>query len=279
MIVGSDDLTSSYTHRNGWWVVHLGLCSIHLPSFGLALVESRSSAQSYSHLSPPCEFVRPIPTEGPNRLANMLNVQFFSTSLTWSRALQVPLYLCAADKEWYQRADDIKPSDQIIWWSDTVSLGPNVSLVQCGGYVCHSLRRGVLATECRHFPGSSILHWDRLSEPAPSADNLPTKPTPVSGIIFTADTLMVMPTQSQFTFIWSAPNMVCSPGPFRLHKLRIDPASPKRRVERGETDRTSSLSPGHFYLAREIHPSRRQEYPPAKRDAASHSLRLGATRE
>jgi hypothetical protein len=57
-----------------------------------------------------------------------------------------------------------------------------------------------------HFPGSSILHWDRLQEPTPA--ELPTKPTPVSGIIFTADTIMVQPTQRNFTFIWSAPNMV-----------------------------------------------------------------------
>jgi hypothetical protein len=63
-------------------------------------------------------------------------------------------------------------------------------------------------THRRHFPGSSILHWDRLGEPAPPADALPTKPTPVSGIILTADTLMVMASQSHFTFIWSAPNMV-----------------------------------------------------------------------
>lgn len=59
-----------------------------------------------------------------------------------------------------------------------------------------------------HFPGSSVLHWDRLAEPAPPADHLPTKPTMVSGILFTADTIMVMPTQTQFTFVWSVPNMV-----------------------------------------------------------------------
>ena len=61
---------------------------------------------------------------------------------------------------------------------------------------------------CSHFPGSSVLHWDRLQEPPPLKDNLPTHPTPVSGLLLTSDTLMVMPTQSQFTFIWSAPNMV-----------------------------------------------------------------------
>lgn len=60
-----------------------------------------------------------------------------------------------------------------------------------------------------HFPGSCILYWDRLQEPPPA--ELPTKPVPVSGIIFTADTIMVQPTQTKFTFIWSAPNMVSRP--------------------------------------------------------------------
>ena len=59
-----------------------------------------------------------------------------------------------------------------------------------------------------HFEGSSILYWDRLNEPPPPADDLPTTPTPVSGLILTADTIMVQPTQKQFTFIWSAPNMI-----------------------------------------------------------------------
>ncbi|ORY29341.1 hypothetical protein BCR39DRAFT_532414 [Naematelia encephala] len=117
---------------------------------------------------------------------------FFSTSLTWSRALRVPLYLCSADKEWFQRLSDITPQDDVRWWTDEIDLGPAVKLIQCGG----------------HFPGSSILHWDRLSESPPPLDNLPTKPTPVSGIILTADTIMVQPTQKRFTFIWSAPNMI-----------------------------------------------------------------------
>jgi hypothetical protein len=115
----------------------------------------------------------------------------------------VPLYLNEADKEWFQRLGDIRPDDQVVWWSGRKELGPGVTLVQCGGYV-----GPIISAYNRHFPGSSILHWDRLSEPPPPLDNLPTKPTPVSGIIFTADTIMVQPTQSKFTFIWSAPNMI-----------------------------------------------------------------------
>ncbi|WWC85986.1 uncharacterized protein L201_000857 [Kwoniella dendrophila CBS 6074] len=118
---------------------------------------------------------------------------FFTTSLTWSRALNVPLYLCEDDKEWYQRISDIKEEDDnIIWWRSEKELSKSVKLIQCGG----------------HFPGSSILYWDRLNEPAPSKDDLPKTQTPVSGIIFTADTLMVQPTQKNFSFVWSVPNMI-----------------------------------------------------------------------
>ncbi|WVF66059.1 hypothetical protein IAT40_000797 [Kwoniella sp. CBS 6097] len=117
---------------------------------------------------------------------------FFSTSLTWSRALSVPLYLNEDDKEWFQRLVDVKDKDQVVWWTGEKELGKGVKVIQCGG----------------HFPGSSVLYWDRLSEPAPPKDDLPTKPTPVSGILFTADTLMVQPTQKGFSFLWSVPNLI-----------------------------------------------------------------------
>lgn len=59
--------------------------------------------------------------------------QFFSSSLTWSRALNIPLYICAADKEWYSRIGDLKDSDDVRLWSGETELGPGVKLVQCGG--------------------------------------------------------------------------------------------------------------------------------------------------
>ncbi|WWD16304.1 hypothetical protein CI109_100730 [Kwoniella shandongensis] len=128
----------------------------------------------------------------PLRAIAISHPHFFAASLTWSRALKVPLYICEADKEWFQRLDDVRDNDDIRFWSDEEELGPGVKVIQCGG----------------HFSGSSILHWDRLQEPPPPADDLPSRPTPVSGIIFTADTIMVQPTQTMFTFLWSAPNMI-----------------------------------------------------------------------
>ncbi|KAI9632904.1 uncharacterized protein MKK02DRAFT_19982 [Dioszegia hungarica] len=115
---------------------------------------------------------------------------FFSTSLTWSRLLGVPLYLNEADKAWYVRLDEIGEGDKVVWWTGEREIGKGLRLIQCGG----------------HFPGSSVLHWDRLQEPAPT--DHPTKRTPVSGLLLVADTVMVQPTQRGFTFIWSVPNMI-----------------------------------------------------------------------
>lgn len=107
---------------------------------------------------------------------------FFSTSLTWSRALHVPLYVCETDREWYQRRGEIGPDDEVKWWTGRREIGPGVTVVQCGG----------------HFPGSSVLHWDRSLEPGDG---------PKTGVLLTADTMMVCMDRKGFTFMWSYPNM------------------------------------------------------------------------
>lgn len=104
-------------------------------------------------------------------------IKFFTTSLTWARALRVPLYLSSADKTWYQRSGDV--TDEVVWWDDEIKLSTELRGVICGG----------------HFPGSAVLHFDR-----PRADHGP--------VLFCADTVMVQPTQRGFTFPWSVPNLV-----------------------------------------------------------------------
>ncbi|GMK59596.1 hypothetical protein CspeluHIS016_0802020 [Cutaneotrichosporon spelunceum] len=120
---------------------------------------------------------------------------FFSTSLVWARALRVPLYLCAADREWYARASDVTASDDVRFWTGRADLGPGVTLVQCGG----------------HFPGSSVLYWDRGAEP----DAAPAEPAPATGnpstkkgLLLVSDTMMVCADRRGFTFMWSYPNMI-----------------------------------------------------------------------
>lgn len=56
-------------------------------------------------------------------------------------------------------------------------------------------------TDGRHFPGSSVLHWDRSAEPGDGAK---------TGVLLTADTMMVRMDRKGFTWMWSYPNMVCS---------------------------------------------------------------------
>jgi hypothetical protein len=74
----------------------------------------------------------PLPTF-PVRTSKSSLDQFFATSLTWARALRLPLYLNEADKEWYQRLDDIRDTDQVVWWRHERALSPAVKMIECGG--------------------------------------------------------------------------------------------------------------------------------------------------
>lgn len=96
----------------------------------------------------------------------------------------MPVYINGADKEWYQRRSEVK--DEIRWWRGKETLADGVTLIECGGWVIEA------RADNRHFPGSSVLHWNEGD-----------------GYLLTADTVMVQMSQRDFTFIWSAPNMVC----------------------------------------------------------------------
>ncbi|TXT07490.1 hypothetical protein VHUM_03210 [Vanrija humicola] len=113
---------------------------------------------------------------------------FFSTSLTWARALGVPLYINALDKEWYQRRESAG-ADEVVFWSGTQRLSSTLTLIECGG----------------HFPGSCVLHWDRAAEPLTSDADARA---PDTGLLLVADTVMVQPTQKGITFMWSIPNAI-----------------------------------------------------------------------
>ncbi|KAJ9125605.1 hypothetical protein QFC22_000567 [Naganishia vaughanmartiniae] len=111
---------------------------------------------------------------------------FYSTSLTWARCFKIPLIIAAADKHWYQRLSEVKEGE-VEWYKNDAALDDSVNVIQCGG----------------HFPGSSVLHWDRSLEPEFESDKHCR-----TGIILCSDTAMVQPTQQGFTFQWSVPNMV-----------------------------------------------------------------------
>ncbi len=98
---------------------------------------------------------------------------FYGAMIEWSHAFgRVPIHLPAADRKWVMRPDPVID----FWQGETRQILPGVTMIRCGG----------------HFPGSSVLHWDR-------------------GALFTGDTIMVAPDRKHVSFMWSYPNLVPLP--------------------------------------------------------------------
>ncbi len=63
---------------------------------------------------------------------------FHASMSSWAEALDVPVYLHAADRDWV-----MDPSDHLVHWEgETFDIAPGVTIINLGG----------------HFPGSSALH-------------------------------------------------------------------------------------------------------------------------
>ena len=75
----------------------------------------------------------------------------------------------------------MRPDDAVFWDSDAHELLPGLTVLRCGG----------------HFPGSSVLHW------AAGAGG--------KGVLFTADTIMVVADRRYVTFMYSYPNYIPLP--------------------------------------------------------------------
>jgi len=113
---------------------------------------------------------------------------FYTTMGRWSQAFGgVPIYLHADDKDWI-----LQPNEMIrLWDGDTMELMPDVKLVRCGG----------------HFPGASVLHWD--------------KGAGGRGVICSGDTLSVTTDRKYLSFMRSYPNFI----PLSVNEIeRIDAA-------------------------------------------------------
>jgi hypothetical protein len=149
----------SVHHRDGGWIVYLGLRRDDQPGSGGVPPRSETAPQGDRDFSSSCGFSHFNPdarcciTDSLLPAACFLvpayaarysllvawpmfaadEPQFFASSLTWARALRVPLYLCKADKRWFQRLGDIRPEDNVQWWSGEAILGQGVKVVQCGG--------------------------------------------------------------------------------------------------------------------------------------------------
>jgi hypothetical protein len=98
---------------------------------------------------------------------------FYTSMVEWSAAFGgVPIHLHAADREWIMRPD---PAIN-LWTGDTFALLPGVTLIRCGG----------------HFPGGTVLHWDRDGR----------------GVLCSGDIATVATDRKILTFMRSYPNFI-----------------------------------------------------------------------
>lgn len=100
---------------------------------------------------------------------------FYTTNAEWSAAFGgVPVHLHTADRHWVQR-----PHENIRHWQgERLEIAEGATLVRCDG----------------HFPGSAVLHV---------ADG--------DGMLFTGDTLQVVPDRRHVSFMYSYPNIIPLP--------------------------------------------------------------------
>ena len=116
---------------------------------------------------------------------------YYGGVIEWSRALGgVPVYLHAADEQWIMRPD----AAIRLWDGETMSLGPGMTLVRCGG----------------HFEGATVLHW---AEGAAGR-----------GCLLAGDVVQVAEDRRHVSFMYSYPNYIpLGPGAVRRILGALEP--------------------------------------------------------
>ncbi|GAA4324077.1 MBL fold metallo-hydrolase [Flaviaesturariibacter amylovorans] len=98
---------------------------------------------------------------------------YFSTLIEWARAFDAPVFVNEKDAGWLTRT-----GPEVLTWNGRENLGSDVTLIECGG----------------HFPGASVLHWNKGG-----------------GMLLSGDTIQVAPNRSSVSFMYSYPNMIPLP--------------------------------------------------------------------
>jgi hypothetical protein len=98
---------------------------------------------------------------------------YYTTMVEWSRAVDAPVHLHSADRQWVMRPD---PAIR-FWDGDVLQVHPGLTLIRCGG----------------HFAGGTVLHW------AAGAGG--------SGVLLSGDILQVVPDRAHVSFMRSYPNL------------------------------------------------------------------------
>ena len=115
-----------------------------------------------------------IRARGPVLAMAISHPHFYASMSSWAEALNIPVYIHAADREWV-----MDPSDHLVYWQgETLDLTPGVTLVQLGG----------------HFTGSSALHW------ANTEDGL--------GALVAGDTIKTVMDRRYVGFMYSVVNFI-----------------------------------------------------------------------
>ncbi|MCK8487053.1 hypothetical protein M0651_07715 [Paenibacillus sp. MBLB2552] len=102
---------------------------------------------------------------------------YYTTHVEWTKALNVPVYLHEADKEWVVRQD----SSTQFWSGEKLELAPGLALHRLGG----------------HFDGGTVVHWEQGNDG--------------KGILLTGDIIQVVQDTRWVSFMYSYPNLIPLP--------------------------------------------------------------------
>lgn len=124
---------------------------------------------------------------------------FYTTALTWAKALETKIFVSHLDRQWWMRKADPDALEKhlVFYQSSQHRLASGITIVRCGG----------------HFDGSAVLHWDRTLAPAPPsiASQAVDEQIPSTGAVFCADTFAPGMDRKTITFLWSYPNFIPLP--------------------------------------------------------------------
>lgn len=110
---------------------------------------------------------------GPVLAVAASHPHMFGVQLEWAEALDAPVLVCEADREWLGRT-----GSQIEFWSGDRELTDGLTLHQVGG----------------HFPGSCVALWAAGAEGR--------------GVLFAGDTVFPNPDRTSLGFLRSYPNKI-----------------------------------------------------------------------
>lgn len=101
---------------------------------------------------------------------------YYTSLVEWSRCFgDAPVHLHAADRQWVMRPDGCVQ----FWEGETKEILPGLTLIRAGG----------------HYPGGTVLHWDRGGPEA-------------RGALLTGDILQVTADSKHLGFMRSYPNFI-----------------------------------------------------------------------